>query len=229
VVAVLTGPRAPELLQSALGRVYNQFWRHQLTYYHPSRNCTSISVDTLRTLGFPVARRAATPRALAALALPWLAFKERSLAKAKLACDYAVEDPTRLLPAAALEEIATSLLALAAEGRADGTLASMVAADLDAIVYLQIPQLPSSRAWGDAPVVTLREYRARLPRDPRQYKIVPVPPRPFLDSLRDPDLLPPPVAWSEICATIWAAISIVGIPWAVRRWRRRRSISDDRE
>jgi hypothetical protein len=221
VVALLADPRAPELLQSALGRVYNQFFRHQLTYYHPSRNCTSISVDTLRALGFPVAPRAATPRVLAGLALPWLAFKERSVAKAMLACDYAVEDPTRLLPAAALEEIVSSLLALAARGRADGMLASMVAADLEAIVYLQIPQLPSSRAWGDAPVVTLREYRARLPRDPRQYQIVPVPPRPFPESLRDPDLLPAPITWSEICATMWAVVSIVGIPRAVRHWWRR--------
>ena len=98
----------------------------------------------------------------------------------------------------------------------------MIAADLDALVYLRIPQLPSSRAWGDAPVVSLREYRARLPRDPRQYKIVPVPPRPFPPALRDPDLLPPPVAWSEICVTIWAILSIVGIPWAIRWWRRRR-------
>ena len=222
VLALLAQSRAPSLLQSALGRVYNQFWRHQLTYYHPSRNCTSISVDALRTLGFPVAARAATPRLLATLALPWLALKERSLAKAMLACDYAVEDPARLLPAAAVEEITASLLALAVKGAADGALASMIATDLDALVYLRIPQLPSSRAWGDAPVVSLREYRARLPRDPRRYKIVPVPPRPFPPELRDPDLLPPPVAWSEICATIWGVLSIVGIPWAIRRWWRRR-------
>ena len=52
------------------------------------RNCTSISVDTLRALGFPVAARAARRRLLAALALPWLALKERSIAKAMLACDY---------------------------------------------------------------------------------------------------------------------------------------------
>ena len=301
VVAVLSDPRAAALLQSGLARVYNQFWRHQLVYYHPSRNCTSISVDTLRALGWAVPSRAATPRPLAALALPWLALQQRSLAKAMLACDYAIADPTRLLPAAALEEIIASLLALAAKGEgsgasgepgkrtsggegprarsawgseqsrvrseadstasrtspavrrpnppkarggeqsrvdargrqlgstisragaeADGELAGMLAADLDALVYLQIPQLPSSRAWGDAPVVTLREYRARLPRDPKQYKIVPVPPRPLPASLRDPDLLPPPVPASEVFAAIWAVVSIVGIPWAVWRWWRRR-------
>ncbi len=222
VVAVLADPRAAALLQSALGRVYNQLWRHQLVYYHPSRNCTSISVDTLRALGLPVDARAGTPRPLAALALPWLVLKERSLAKAMLACDYAVEDPTRLLPAAALEEIMVRLLVLATDGEATGVLSRMLAADLEALVYLQIPQLPSSRAFGDAPVVTLREYRARLPRDPRDYKIVPVPPRPFPDSLRDPDLLPPPLSASEIFVSIWAVLLIVGIPWVIVRWWRRR-------
>jgi hypothetical protein len=48
-----------------------------------------------------------------------------------------------------------------------------------------------------------------------------VPPRPFPAGLRDPDLLPPPTPWSEIVAAIWAVVSIVGIPWALRRWRRR--------
>jgi hypothetical protein len=257
VVAVLSELRAAALLQSGLARIYNQFWRHQLVYYHPSRNCTSISVDALRALGWAVPARAATPRPLAALALPWLVLQERSFAKAMLACDYAIEDPTRLLPAAALEEITASLLALAAKGEgsgasgepeareseqsrvdatgrqlgsttsragaeAEGELAAMLAADLDALVYLQIPQLPSSRAWGDAPVVTLREYRARLPRDSKQYKIIPVPARPFPASLRDPDLLPPPIPASEIFAAIWAVVSIVGIPWVVGRWWRRR-------
>jgi len=222
IVAVLSRPRAATLIQSALGRVYNQFWRHQLVYYHPSRNCTSISVDTLRTLGFPVAARAATPRPLAVFALPWLVLRERSFAKALLACDYAVEDPVRLLPAAALEEITTCLLGLAGRAVASGTLGEMLATDLEALVYVQVPQLPSSRAWGDAPVVTLREYRARLPRDPKDYKIVPVPPRPFPVPLRDPDLLPPPRSASEIAVGVWTALSIVGLPWVIRRWWQRR-------
>ena len=100
----------------------------------------------------------------------------------------------------------------------------MLATDLEALIYLQFPQLPSSRAWGDAPVATLHEYRQRLPRDPSKVKTVPVPPRPFPSSLRDPDLLPPPTPASETIAAIWACLSVVGIPWVVRRiWRRWRA------
>jgi hypothetical protein len=232
LVAVLRDERAAALVQSALCRVYNQFYRHQLAYYHPTVNCTSISVDTLRALGWSVPRRGATSHVLAALALPFQALRERSLAKAQLTYDYLTEDRTRLLPAAALEEIHASLLALAGTrdvppGR--GPLAQMLAEDVDAIAFARIPQFPSSRAFGNAPVVTLGEYRARLPRDPAQLQIVPVPPRPFPDALRDPDLLAPPRHRSDIAVDVWATLSIVGIPWVLwRAWRRRQQRRDGR-
>ena len=226
LVAAFADARAPALLQSALGRVYNQFWRHQLVYYHPSANCTSISLDTLRALGWDVPTRGPTNRFSAVLGFPWLVLQERSVDKAMRVVDYLFEEQTRLLPAAALEEIAASLLALIAKptprGALVGTLKAMLASDVEALVYLQFPQLPSSRAWGDAPVATLREYRQRLPRDPTDLKIVPVPPRPFPASLCDPDLLAPPVPASEYVAALWGCLSVAGIPWVVRRWWCRR-------
>ena len=226
LVAVLADPRAATLLQSALGRVFNQFYRHQLVYYHPAMNCTSISVDVLRALGWAVPARGPTQRLLAWAGFPLFVLKERSVAKAKVAFDYLYEDQTRLLPAAALEEIYGSLLALTGRpdpaGAARGTLATMLAQDLDALVYLQFPQLPSSRAWGDAPAATTWEYRMRIPPDPAMVKIVPVPPRPFPAALRDPDLLPSREPLSALAATVWGIVSIVGIPWVLfavwRRW-----------
>ena len=224
LVAVLSNERAPTLLQSALGRVYNQFWRHQLVYYHPSTNCTSISVDTLHSLGWNVPARGAKRRFSAALGFPWLVLTERSVARAMLIADYLWTEPTQMLPAAAFEEIGGSLLALAHDTpRASGNpgkLQSMLASDLDALVYLQFPQLPSSRAWGDAPAATLREYRKRLPRNPARLKTVPVPARPFPMALRDADLMPPPMPASEYIAAVWSLLSVAGIPWLVRRWWR---------
>jgi hypothetical protein len=226
LVAVLRDDRAAALVQSALGRVYNQFYRHQLAYYHPTVNCTSISVDTLRALGWSVPPRGATSPVLAALGLPFHALQKRSLQKAQLTYDYLTEDRTRLLPAAALEEIGASLLALAGGGGVDaqGPLARVLAQDLDALAFLRIPQFPSSRAFGQAPVVTLAEYHARLPRDPARLQIVPVPARPFPAALRDPDLLPPPRHRSEVAVDVWATLSLVGIPWVLwRAWRRHRA------
>jgi hypothetical protein len=229
VVAVLSAERAAVLVQSALGRVYNQFYRHQLVYYHPAMNCASISIDTLRALGWEVPARGPSSRLLAWGGFPLLALKERSIAKAKIAFDYLYEDQTRLLPAAALEEIYARLVALAsnagANANAGGILERMLARDLDALVYLRFPQFPSSRAWGDAPAATTWEYHLRIPPDPALAQIVPVPPRPFPAALRDHDLLPPLQPPSETAAMVWGVLSIVGIPWVLwrawRRWRKR--------
>ncbi len=123
LVAVLSNGRAATLVQSALGRVYNQFYRHQIVYYHPTTNCTSISVDTLRALGWDVPARGPTSRLAAWAGFPLLVLKERSLAKAKVGFDYLCADQTRLLPAAAAEEIFGSLLALGGKGSATRTRA----------------------------------------------------------------------------------------------------------
>jgi hypothetical protein len=225
IVAVLRDARAPALVQATLNRVYNQFWRHQLVYRHATTNCTSISVDVLRVLGWAIPRRAPAGRLLAALAFPWLAIKDRSIAKASAAVDYLFEEQTRLLPAAAFEEIGASLLALASSSAGvaprDGALARMLADDVEAILFVRMPQFPSSRAFGDAPVVSLAEYRSRLPPVPI---VVPVPDRPFPDALRDADLMPAKRPPSAYAAAIWGVLSVVGIPLFLwRQWGRWRS------
>jgi len=227
VVAVLKEERAAVLVQSALNRVYNQFWRHQLVYYHPSENCTSISIDTLRALGWSVPRRGPTSRTLAWLGFPFLALKEFSIDKAKLAFDYLRTDQTRLMPAAALEEAFGSLLAVSNGSIADGNgqLAHMLAEDIDALAFVRFPQFPSSRAFGNAPAVTTREYKALIPDDPAHQQIVPVPPRPFPEAMRDPDLIPPPWHPSDYAVLVWGLLTVVGIPvvlWRLWRWRHMR-------
>ncbi len=227
VVAVLRDERAAALVQSAVNRVFNQFYRHQLVYYHPTGNCASISVDALRALGWPVRQRGPASRVLAWASLPWVAVKERSIGKGKLAFDYLYADQTRLLPAAALEEIFESLLVLGGGELppAAGPLARMLAEDLEALAFVRIPQFPSSRKFGDAPAVTTAEYRSRVPSDPALAQIVPVPPRPFPAELRDPDLLPPKRHPSDVAVIVWAVLTVVGIPlllWRAWRWRQTR-------
>ena len=226
LVAVLARERAAALVQSALGRVYNQFYRHQLVYYHATMNCTSVSVDTLRALGWDIPVRGPSSRALAWAGFPLIAAKERSIAKAKLAFDYLYADQTRLMPAAALEEIFASLVALgdntASAKCAGGALEQMLAQDVEALAFLRIPQIPSGRAWGGAPAVSTWEYRTMVPSDPAKAQVVPVPPRPFPVALRDRDLRPPPRHPSDLAAVIWGAVALLGIPWLLVRFVRRR-------
>lgn len=225
VVAVLRDDRAAVLVQSALNRLYNQFWRHQLLYYHPNENCASISVDALRALGWDVPRLGPTSLALAWLGFPVIAVKEWSIGKAKLAFDYMNTDQTRLLPAVALEQIFASLLAMTRgdEGLRNGLLERELGDDIEALAFVRFPQFPSSRAFGDAPAISAAEYRLRIPNDPALAQIVPVPPRPFPSELRDADLKRQTPHPSDYATVLWALLIVIGIPFGVWRWLARRA------
>lgn len=221
VVAALESDEALALAQAGFDRTFRQFWRHQLAYRHSTMNCAGICVDVLRALGLPVAVRQPARRWRAWLALPWIALRQRSLFKGRMVCEYLLEDVTRLLPAAAFEEVCATLLSLAASGhresagagdRAGGdgpSLAGLLARDLDAIALLRIPQFPSSRRFGSWPVVSPDEYFAAIPGNPADMEIVPVPPRPFPAGLRDADLLPPPREPSDLPLATWILVVVL--------------------
>ncbi len=219
MVAVLAEDRVAATIQSALGRVYNHFYRHDLVYDHATMNCTGISVDTLRALGWPVAREGPTSRALAIAGVPWFALRTASLTKAARNYDYLTEDRTRLFPAVAFEAIGADMLACARAKRgvggtppapADASLLAWLAQDVDAFVLLRIPQLPSSRAWGAPPAETAWEYQARVPKDPAQVQIIPVSPRPFPARLLADDVRPPPLSRGSKALLAWGAALAVG-------------------
>ena len=224
LAAVLRDARAAAHVQGALARVYNQFYRHQLIYRHATMNCAGISIDVLRALGWNINARGPTSKLLAMASVPINAVRERNADKVAQMYDYFTEDRTRLFPAAAFEEIGADLLSLAtgALRRTPTAFEAALAQDIEALVFLRVPQLPSSRAWGDYPVVTIWEYHKRVPSDPAQLQIIPVPARPFPRSLRDPDLLPPTREGGQLAVAVWAVVSIVGIPWLLRRWWRAR-------
>ena len=230
LVLVLANDRAAALIQGALNRVYNQFWRHQLPYRHASMNCAGISVDVLRALGWDTPARGPAGRTAAALGFPYVAAKERSVAKARVAFDYLIEDQTRLMPAAAFEECGAAALRLASSGKREGTLGSlaqMLADDIDAIAFVRFPQFPSSRVFGDAPVITPWEFQARMPTDPAKAQIIPVPPRPLPHSLRAADLAPVGRPASDYAAAVWGLLLVIGIPMFVfrhwKQWRDKRA------
>ena len=227
LVAVLADPAAAARVQAAFHRVYAQFWRHQLPYRHTTLNCAGISVDTLRALGWTLPGRA--PGALAHIAA-WLAVpvtlaKERSVTQARGAYEYLTQDRERLFPAVAFEAVAGSLLRLAGSnpGRDASEVERLLARDLEALVFVHVPQLPSSRAAGSWPVASPLEYHGKVPRDPADVKRVPVPARPFPSTLRDPDLLPEPRRPSDLPLAVWAVVGVAAvagaIAWLVARLR----------
>jgi hypothetical protein len=222
LLAILKDERAGVRLQGALNRLYPQFWRRQLNYRHATMNCTSISVDVLRALGWNVPARAPDSTLLAWLSIPAMILKEGKLSVAQTTYEYLTEDRTRLMPAAAFENATGDLLRLAREGarQGDGELAKMLAGDLLALVAMRIPQLPSSRKLGTWPVASPREYVGAVPHDPADAQIIPLPPRHFPEELRDADLLPQARRRSTLPLIVCAATGILPLAWvASLLWR----------
>nr|MBL8410737.1 hypothetical protein [Dechloromonas sp.] len=219
LVATLAEPRAAHRLQSAFGRVFNQFYRHQFAYNHARANCAGISVTTARALGWQVPARGPESWFRAILALPLVALRERSLVKGKAMFDYLTEDQTRLYPAAAFAEMGGDLLRLVAgqAGRPLGEFEAMLAADVEQIVFIRLPQIPSSRAWGSFPAENSIEYRARVPKDPAQRQIVPVPPRPFPPELRDPRTPTEPLGRADYAVIGWGLAIVALVVFILRR------------
>ena len=225
LVATLRDERTAVHLGSALARVFNQFYRHQFVYQHAAANCTGISISTLRTIGWDVPALGSISWGKAIVGLPLVSVQTGSLSKGKAIFDYFTEDQTRLFPATAFEQASADLLQLVS-GKATRALTpyeELLRQDVEEIILLRIPQLPSSRAWGDYPVAAIDEYHSRLPHDPAEHQIVPVGPRPFPTDLKDPgapDLKP---LRSDFAVAAYAAGILVLGGWLLRRllrWRR---------
>lgn len=219
LVAVLKDERAARLYQEGIGRVYNHFYRHDFTYRHASANCAGISMETLRSIGWTIPAEGTSGRAKAALALPYMTLKERSLESGRNAYDYLSVEVTDLYPFAAFQAAGNDLLERMAgdRGAAGTAYERMLAEDLEAVIYVRIPQFPSSRAFGQAPVASMDEYMERAPQDHSKWKIVPVAPRPFPAEMRDPVSAGDPPRASLYALGAYALALLIGAVW-IWRW-----------
>jgi len=225
LVAVLKDRHVPELYQEGIGRIFQHFYRQDFPYRHATANCTGLNVETLRTLGWNLPKLGAESLLKAAVALPYLALKEASLQSGKSAFDYLAAERTDLYPFTGFDSLGTDLLTRIAPGKvAGGGLEARLAQDIEAVILVNVPQFPSSRAHGQAPVASMAEYLARAPADRADWKIVPVGPRPFPSALMDPAA---PAAEGTpadtavvVEATLLAALAGLAA-WRFRRARRR--------
>ena len=113
---------------------------------------------------------------------------------------------TRLLPRVTYESIGTDLLTVLQPSEALRKLTPFeqwLVEDIEAVLYVHIPHIPSSRARGTYPVATLNEYQQRVPSDRSKWKTIAVPPRPFPAELR---VGPAPVEATAIPKPILALV-----------------------
>ena len=194
LVAVLNNARTAIAYQGGIQRVFNHFYRHDFRYRHAAANCTGISVDVFDALGWHIPKRGPTSPLKSIGAYGYVAATDGSLASGRKIYDYLNEEQIRLLPAVGFDAIGQDLLELVGtEGMPKRPLSryeQQLKEDVDAILLVRIPQVPSSRAMGSAPVFSFDEFRSRVPADQADWKIVPVGARPFPAALREADLTP---------------------------------------
>lgn len=226
LVAVLKNDRVAQEYQAAVNRVYNHFYRHDFVYDHARANCSGISLDTFRSLGWNVPERGDGGGLKAVGAYFYVAATSGSLRDGRKIYDYLTTETTRLYPAVAFDALGDDMLGLA-QGKIARSLTAFeqqFGSDLEAVMYVRIPQIPSSRASGLAPVYSFDEYMKQAPADRGQWKIVPTDPRPFPDSLRDglalqedkSPLVPLPVGGLGV----GLFVTMVGVN---KRWRKRKT------
>jgi hypothetical protein len=224
LVAVLNKDRAAVAYQGGVQRTLNHFYRHDMTYDGATNNCAGLSIDVFRALGWHVPERGATNRLKAIGAYAYVAAKQGSLKKGRASYDYLSEETTRLLPAVAFDALGLDLLqlvgAMPATQRTLSAYEQQLKDDVDAIILVQIPQVPSSRVAGASPAYSFDDYMSRVPADQDQWQVVPVPPRPFPSALRDPAT--PPAESASLVPMPVAAIGMAGLVGGGALWRRRR-------
>ncbi len=225
LVAVLNQPRTAVAYQGGVQRVFNHFYRHDFNYRHAQANCAGISVDVFKALGWNVPERGPTSPLKAVGAYAYLAAKDMSLESGRKIYDYLTEEQVRLYPAVAFEALGEDLLQLVGArpglGRTLSGFEKQLQSDVEALVLVRIPQIPSSRVMGSNPVFSFDEFMQRTPPDRADWKIVPVDARPFPAELRDPAVAPVPapalVPW-PVAAIVAGVIGVAG--WMHRRRRR---------
>ena len=126
-------------------------------------------------------------------------------------------------PVVAFDAAGSDLLQLvgaqSAARRATSAYEELLKHEVEAIIFVRIPQIPSSRAAGTFPVASIDEYMQRAPSDRTQWKIVPVDPRPFPAEFVDGDTEPEKQHNGALPVT--AGLLLAGVV-AVRALKRRR-------
>ena len=185
LVAVLNSEAIPAQFQTATNEIYEHFYRNEFLYDHSRENCAGISIDTLRKLGWIIPERGVENHIKAIGAYFYVAATEKSLTKGRAIYDYLTTEKTRLLPAVTFNAIGSSLLngagqwsrQLYDDHHPTTSFMRQLGGDVEAIYFVRIPQIPSSRVFGLAPVYSFEQYMQEAPADKSQWKIVPTKPR----------------------------------------------------
>ena len=181
LVAVLKDERTAVRIQDEFREFYAAYYAHKVTYNRTTMSCAALIIDNMRKEGWNVPEQGPDNR-LTAGAIAFLALATGNVSKAGDIWDLANQEQTRLFPRVAFEETGRDLLHLVGDQgtepeRALTPFERMLQEDIVALLFVRIPQIPSSRKWGQAPVGSTGEYFLRAPLLPSKWQKHPTVPR----------------------------------------------------
>ncbi|WP_417550668.1 hypothetical protein [Methylophaga sp.] len=212
--------------QQSINQVMNHFYRHNFIYNHADANCTGISIDTLRALGWNIPTRGINGYIQAIGAYFYTAITDADLHAARQVYDYLTTETTRLLPAVAFDAIGEDLMQLTA-AEPPRTLTAYeqnLVESIEAIWFVRIPQIPSSRAFGNAPIYSVNEYLETAPSDREDWVTIELANRDIPPSLKQQKPVNPrpyPIPW-PIILILFGLSSFVAL---ALRWIAKKRIS----
>ncbi|MDR2838912.1 MAG: hypothetical protein LBV49_10185 [Azonexus sp.] len=225
LMVILKDESIAQAYQDNINRKFDHFYRHHFEYNHALANCAGINLETLRELGWNIRKEGVESYLKGIAVIPYLTLTD-SFDSAKKAANYMMTEKTNLYPFVAFNAIGEDLLSRIVNKKDLTTeFEKQLADDIEAIVYIKIPQFPSSRAEGAPPIASFDEYMSRVPANRADWKIVPNPPRPFPPELREPaleqDAVQPYVYAIAANALVLAGL-ILGIGMLIRKFSRAR-------
>jgi hypothetical protein len=191
LVMIMKDDRVPLQTQELFKKRYAEYYAQDFKYDHTHMNCTALIADPVRSEGWNYPEDGKTPVLVAKALAAIVGLKDKKAAQEMY--DSMREEPTRSFPRASFDSVGGDMLNLAGVAddskRTDGgpdpvapdrkltSFEKMIREDLIAIVFVRIPQIPSSRKFGRDPAGSVIDYFWRIPGGPKQ--TVPSSSRPF--------------------------------------------------
>ncbi|MBI5203077.1 MAG: hypothetical protein HY925_15905 [Elusimicrobia bacterium] len=186
IVAVLKDGAIPLRIQEQYKDFYQKYYDHSVKYNRATKPCASLVIDLLREdNGWNIPTRGPTDVITARLLSTLVGVGSGDRKAGQDMYTFMRQERTRLFPRAAFEATGSDLLKLAgAQGSSvDRQLTPFekeLQENLIAILYVHLPQIPSSRAFGLHPIEDTVDYFHRVPLSHSKWKVGgPTSPRPF--------------------------------------------------
>jgi hypothetical protein len=185
LVMIMKDERVPLEVQEMFKGRYAQYYAQQIKYEHTHENCAALIADPVRQEGWNFPATGGTPSAVARLIGDIVGTVARDPQAGEQIRQSLAEEPTRSFPRASFDSVGGDVLSLAgapsaaAPSRELTPLERRIQEDLVAVLFVRLPQIPSSRKFGRDPAGSVTDYFRRAPIDRSKWQTVPTATRPF--------------------------------------------------